>query len=163
MPSTTNADRSEQPSSLEEANLPLEHAARLLAIADGICAIGQLRTGERAGQFSLFNFLIRCTVDDDYSSPDERTAYVLLMQAGIIRRHGWYAHFWRADDEHRLRLALPAPISTSWHWHDDLIEISSRFETSEAWTQAVGCSVDEHVQRYQHLLAEAEVFRATTA
>lgn len=156
MSSTAN---SEPPATLEEARLPLEQAARLLAIADGLCAIGQLRTGERAGQFSIFNFLIRCAPDDEYPSPDDRTTYVLLMQAGIFRRHGWYAYFWLPDDERPLRLGLPAPIDKSWHWHDDVVEISKRFEQSEGWTQAVGESVDEHVERFREALEQAEVVR----
>ncbi len=153
----------EPPTSLTEARLPLEHAARLLAVADGLGAIGKLRTGVRAGQFSIFNFLLRCAPDDEYPPPDERTTYVLLMQAGIIRRHGWYAYFWLPAADQPLRLALPAPISKSWHWHDDIIEISKRLEQSEAWTQAVGESVDEHVQRFSDALSEAEVVRAATA
>lgn len=157
----TSTSEAEQPTSLEEARLPVEHAARLLAIADGMCSIGRLRTGERAGQFSIFNFLVRCAPDEDYQAPDERTTFVILMQAGIIRRHGWYAYFWLPDDEHALRLALPAPISKSWHWHDDIVEISKRFEKSDGWTQAVGQSVDEHVQYFADALETAEVVRAS--
>lgn len=160
MRSTTN---SEQPATLEELRLPKEHAARLLAIADGLCAIGQLRTGTRSGQFSIFNFLLRCAADDEYEAGDERMTYVLLMQAGIFRRHGWYAHFWLPDGERPLRMACPAPISQSWHWHDDIIEISKRLEPSDAWTQAVGRSVHEHVQFFLEALETAEIVRASTA
>ncbi len=152
-----------QPATLEEARLPLDQAARLFAIADGLCAIGQLRTGERAGQFSVFNFLIRCALDHEYPSPDERETHVLLMQAGIIRRHGWYCHFWLPDEESPLRIALPAPIGKSWHWHDDLVEISKRFEQSEGWTQAVGESVDDHIARFRDALERAEVVRSAKA
>ncbi|MDE2966861.1 MAG: hypothetical protein OXS30_05150 [Chloroflexota bacterium] len=159
----TSTGSSEPPTTLEEARLPLDHAARLLAIADGLCAIGQLRTGERAGQFSIFNFLIRCAPDDEYASPDDRTTYALLMQAGIVRRHGWYAYFWLPDDQRPLRLALPSPVGKSWHWHDDIMEISNRFEQSEGWTQAVGESVDEHVERFKEALTDAEVVRAAKA
>lgn len=159
---TSTAD-SEQPTSLEEARLPLDHAALLLAIADGLCAIGQLRTGARSGQFSIFNFLLRCAPDEEYRRPDERTTYVLLMQAGIFRRHGWYAYFWLPDDEHSLRLAVPAPISKSWHWHDDIVEISKRLEPSETWTQAVGRSVDEQVRYFRDALESAEIVRASKA
>ena len=158
----TSTASSEPPTSLEEARLPLDHAARLLAIADGLCAIGELRIGERAGQFSIFNFLIRCAPDDEYSAPDDRMAHVVLMQAGIIRRHGWYAYFWLPADDRPLRLALPAPISKSWHWHDDLIEISKRLEPSDAWRQAVGESVDAHIQRFKEALGDAEIVRLTT-
>ncbi|MYE06613.1 MAG: hypothetical protein F4Y04_05230 [Chloroflexi bacterium] len=159
----TSTASSEPPTTLEEARLPLDHAARLLAIADGLCAIGQLRTGERAGQFSIFNFLIRCAPDDEYASPDDRTTYALLMQAGIVRRHGWYAYFWLPDDQRPLRLALPSPVGKSWHWYDDIMEISKRFEQSEGWTQAVGETVNEHVERFKEALTEAEIVRASKA
>ena len=49
---TSTASR-ESPTTLEEARLPHDHAARLLAVADGLCAVGQLRTGERAGPVFL--------------------------------------------------------------------------------------------------------------
>ena len=159
MTSTTSESGKEQPTSLEAARLPLDRTARLLAVADGLCAIGQLRTGTRAGQFSIFNFLLRCAPDDEYPSPDERTTYVLLMQAGIIRRHGWYAYFWLPEHDRPLRLGLPAPIGKSWHWHDDVVEISKRLDASETWTQAVGRSVEEHVERFAEALASAEVVR----
>ena len=81
------------------------------------------------------------------------------MQAGIIRRHGWFAYFWLPDDEHPLKLAIPAPISTSWHWHDDVVEISRRLEQSDAWTQAVGESVQDHIDRFEHALSSAEIIR----
>ena len=157
----SSQDKGEPRTTLDEARLPLDQAARLLAVADGLCAIGQLRTGTRAGQFSLFNFLLRCAPDEEYDSPDERTTYALLMQAGIIRRHGWYAHFWLPEDERPLRLALPAPVSKSWHWHDDVVEIGKRLERSETWTQAVGESVEEHVERFAEALASAEVVRVS--
>ncbi len=157
----TSTGNSDSPTTLEEARLPLEQAARLLAVSDGLCAIGQLRTGTRAGQFSIFNFLLRCAPDDEYPSPDDRTTYVLLMQAGIIRRHGWYAYFWLPDEDRPLRLGLPAPIGKSWHWYDDVIEISKRLEQSDAWTEAVGETVDQHVQRFEEALRKAEIVRAS--
>lgn len=156
----TSTTSSEEPSSLADAGLPADHAARLLAIADGLCAIGRLRTGERGGQFSIFNFLLRCAIDEEYESPDDRLTHVILMQAGIIRRHGWFAHFWLADNERPLRLAVPAAISKSWHWHDDVSEISKRLDQSETWRQAVGASVDDHVERFAELLASAEIVRS---
>ena len=163
MTSTSNRGNEEEPTSLDEARLPIDHAALLLAIADGLCAIGQLRTGTRSGQFSIFNFLLRCVPDDEYPSPDERTTYVLLMQAGIVRRHGWYAYFWLPEDGRPLRIGLPAPIGKSWHWHDDVVEISKRLDASETWTQAVGCSVEERVQFFREALAGAEAVRASKA
>ena len=163
MSSTSNRAQGEPPTTLKAARLPVEHASRLLAVADGLCAIGQLRTGTRAGQFSIFNFLLRCAPDVEYPSPDERATYVVLMQAGIIRRHGWYAYFWLPEDDRPLRLGLPAPIGKSWHWHDDVVEISKRLEQSETWTQAVGESVEDHVQRFEDALQAAEIVRASKA
>ncbi len=155
--------RIESPTTLTEARLPLDHGARLLAIADGLCAIGQLRTGSRAGQFSIFNFLIRCTTDPEYSSPDKRAAHVVLMQAGIIRRHGWFGHFWLPTDDYSLRLALPVPISASWRWHDDIMEISKRLAQSETWALAVGESVEDHVSSFRAALVAADVVRVRSA
>ena len=165
---SSQADWQEEPGSLEEVRLPLEQAARLLAVADGLCAIGQLRTGTRGGQFSIFNFLLRVALDAEYPSPDDRPTHVLLMQAGIIRRHGWYAYFWlpeEGEDGARgkpLRLAAPSPIGKSWHWHDDIGEISRRLEPSEAWRQAVGVSVEERVAQVAAWLETAEVMRTAT-
>ena len=83
------------------------------------------------------------------------------MQAGIFRRHGWYAYFWLPDGERPLRIAVPAPISKSWHWHDDIVEISKRLEPSETWIQAVGRSLDEHVQFFRDALESAVIVRAS--
>ncbi|MCY3567055.1 MAG: hypothetical protein OXH38_00385 [Chloroflexi bacterium] len=160
MTSTDRAEGEAPRTTLEEANLPLDHAARLFAIADGLCSIGQLRAGARSGQFSIFNFLIRCAPDDEYPQPDDRVTYAVLMQAGIVRRHGWYAHFWLPHDDRPMRIALPAPISKGWHWHDDVVEISRRFAESEGWTQAVGESVDDHVARFVESLRSAEIVRS---
>ncbi len=144
---------------LAEARLPAEDAAQLLAVADGLCAIGQLRTGTRAGQFSIFNFLLRCAPDHEHSSADERTPYVVLMRAGILRRHAWYARFWPPDSERPLRLQLPAPIDKSWHWRDDLEEIAKRLDRSETWALAVGHSVEAHVAHFAQLLETVEVLK----
>ena len=159
----TSISRDEPPTSLDEARLPADHAARLLAIADGLCAIGLLRTGDRAGQFSVFNFLIRCATDEDYPAPDDRTTHVVLMQAGVFRRHGWYAYFWLPDDERPLRLAVPSPISKSWHWFEDIVEISRRLEGTDTWTQAVGQSIDQHIEQFTAALETAEIVRASKA
>lgn len=149
----------ESQSLLEEARLPEPDAARLLSVADGLCAIGQLRTGVRAGQFSIFNFLLRCAPDPDYHSPDERLPYVVMMRAGILRRHAWYARFWLPDENRPLRLQLPSPIDQSWHWRDDLEEIEKRLDPSETWTLAVGHSVADHAAHFLELLKDVEVTR----
>lgn len=144
---------------LTDARLPVEAAAQLLAVADGLCAIGQLRTGTRAGQFSIFNFLIRCAPDPEYDSPDERTAYVVMMRAGILRRHAWYARYWLADDKRPLRLELPSPIDKSWDWLDAIEEIGERLNRSETWLQAVGQSVEQHTMQFVEQLKTVEVVK----
>ena len=78
------------------------------------------------------------------------------MQAGVIRRHGWYAYFWLPDDERPLRLAVPSPISKSWQWFEDIVEISQRLEGTDTWTQAVGQDVDQHVAQFVAALETAE-------
>ena len=148
---------------LTDARLPAEAAARLLAVADGLCAIGQLRTGTRAGQFSIFNFLIRCAPDPEYDSPDDRTAYVVLMQAGILRRHAWYARFWLADEQRSLRLQLPSPIDRSWDWRNAIEEIGERLDRSETWLQAVGQSVEAHTAQFAEQLKTVEVVKLESA
>ena len=67
------ADGSES-TSLDEANLSVEDGARLLALADGLCRIGQARDGANAGQFSVFNFLIRAAYED--AAAGSSTCYV---------------------------------------------------------------------------------------
>ena len=56
---------SDTPSGLtwEQANLSREAAAELLALADGLAAVGALRTGRRAGQLSIFNFRLRAATE----------------------------------------------------------------------------------------------------
>ena len=144
---------------LAEAGLPAEHAARLLALADGLCAIGQLRQGRRAGQFSIFNFLIRAAEDPEHLSPDGRIGSVVMMRAGIIRRHAWYTRFWPPHVGRPLRLELPGPIDHRWNWHDAVEEITNRLDRSETWMQAVGENVEAHVERFAQELRSAEIVK----
>jgi len=148
------------PSSLlEEARRPVERAARLLALADGLCAIGQYRTGERSGQFSIFNFLLRAARDGDAGASDGRDEYVVMMRAGIFRRHAWYLRYRLAEQGLPLRLALPGPIDRSWQWWDDVEEITRRLEPSDAWADAVGRSLADHTQHFTEALATAQVVK----
>ena len=137
---------------LEEAGLPLERAALVLAVADGLCAIGELRTGERAGQFSIFNFLIRCAVEED-------GAHVVLMRAGILRRHAWWMRYRLPEGEGPLRLELPGTLDRGWDWQPAVEEIAERLRRSEVWEEALGASVDSRVSWFAGELREAEARR----
>ena len=143
---------------LEDAGLPAERAALLLAVGDGLCAIGRLRTGERAGQFSIFNFLIRCSVEDDGGAGQD-PSYVLLMRAGIIRRHAWWMRYRLPAEDVPLRLELPGVLDKDWDWLPAVEEIAERLRRSEAWQEACGASVDSRVSWFAGALREAEVSR----
>lgn len=145
---------------LEEARLPVEQAALLLAVADGLCAIGELRTGERAGQFSIFNFLLRCAAEEgaDGDQADE-PAHVLLMRAGILRRHAWWMRYRLPAGDAPLRLELPGTLDKGWDWLPAVEEIAERLRRSEAWQEACGASVDSRVSWFAAALREAEVKR----
>lgn len=146
-------------SSLEQANLPIERAAALLAVADGLWRIGAARRGENAGQFSIFNFLLRCAEEPERRDELGRPAYALVMQAGIVRRRAWYCRFWYAADGQPLRLELPAPLPRGWEWWLDIEEITRRLRPSPAWAEVVGESMEERVAHFQESLAEAVVTR----
>ena len=140
---------------LEEAGLAVERAALLLAVGDGLCEIGRLRTGERAGQFSIFNFLIRCAAEEDGEDPP----HVLLMRAGIIRRHAWWMRYRLPRGDAPLRLELPGVLDKGWDWAPAVEEIAERLRRSEVWEEAVGASVDSRISRFAQELREAEVRR----
>ena len=137
---------------LGEAGLPSEQAALVLAVADGLCAIGELRTGERAGQFSIFNFLIRCAAEED-------GAHVVLMKAGILRRHAWWMRYRLPEGDGELRLELPGALDRGWDWLPAVEEIAERLRRSEVWEEACGASVDSRVSWFARELRGAEVVR----
>ena len=145
-------------SSLEEARLPLDHAAALLAISDGLCKIGASRTGIRAGQFSIFNFLLRCAEEPQRRSA-ERPAYVAMMRAGIMRRRTWYCRYWLPAPEQPLQLELPAPIARGWEWWLDIAEIERRLRPAPAWREAVGDPLEARIAHFRAALAGAAVLR----
>ena len=147
---------------LQAANLSADRAAALIALADGLAAIGQLREGRRAGQFSIFNFLLRAAEDTDAPLRDGRAPLVVFMRAGIFRRHLWYLRAFLAEDSAPLRVELPAPIDRDWDWWSDLEEIRGRLAHSDGWSQAVGAEPDAHIARIGDTLARAEVVRLDT-
>ena len=146
---------------LEEANLPIERAAALLAVADGLRRIGAARSGEHAGQFSIFNFLLRCAEEPERRDESGRAAYALVMQAGIVRRRAWYCRYWHAAGGQPLRIELPAPLPRGWEWWLDVEEIMRRLAPSAAWAELVGESMEARVAHFRAALNEAVVTRET--
>ena len=144
---------------LEEANLPAERAALLLAVADGVRRIGAARTGEESGQFSIFNFLLRCAAEPERRDEAERSASVLMMQAGIVRRRAWYCRFWLAEGEQPLRLEVPAPLPRGWEWWVDVEEIARRLRAATVWEEVVGESIEARTAQFREALGEAVVER----
>lgn len=144
---------------LEEANLPAERAALLLAVADGVRRIGAARTGVESGQFSIFNFLLRCAEEPERRDEAGRQASVLMMQAGIVRRRAWYCRFWLEEGEQPLRLEVPAPLPRGWEWWADVEEIARRLRTSTVWEEVVGESIEARTAQFREALGEAVVER----
>ncbi len=144
---------------LDEARLSIDHAATLLAISDGLCKIGATRTGASAGQFSIFNFLLRCAQEPERRDDAGRPAYVTMMQAGIMRRRGWYCRYWLPGDELPLRIEIPAPLAVRWEWWVDLEEIQRRLERSPAWGETVGDPIEARIAHFRNALEAAELVR----
>ena len=149
---------------LDEARLSIEHTAALLAISDGLCKIGAARTGASAGQFSIFNFLLRCAEEPERRDESGRPAYVTMMQAGIMRRRGWYCRYWLPRDELpgdklSLRIEIPAPMPVRWEWWVDLEEIQRRLERSPTWAETVGDPIEARIAHFRNALQAAELVR----
>ena len=154
---------------LDEARLSIDHTAALLAISDGLCKIGAARTGASAGQFSIFNFLLRCAEEPERRDDAGRPAYVTMMQAGIMRRRGWYCRYWLPGDgppsdelpgdELPLRIEIPAPMPVRWEWWVDLEEIQRRLERSPAWGETVGDPIDARIAHFRTALEVAQLVR----
>ena len=144
---------------LEEANLSAERAALLLAVADGVRRIGAARTGVESGQFSIFNFLLRCAEEPEQRDEAGRSAYALMMQAGIVRRRAWYCRFWLPEGEEALRIEVPAPLPRGWEWWADVEEIARRLGPSAAWAEVVGEPLEARTAHFREALGGAVVVR----
>ena len=144
---------------LEEANLSAERAALLLAVADGVRRIGAARTDVESGQFSIFNFLLRCAEEPERRDEAGRPAFALMMQAGIVRRRAWYCRFWLPEEEDALRLELPAPLPRGWEWWADVEEIARRLGPSAAWSEVVGEPPEARAAHFREALGDAVVVR----
>ena len=149
---------SDSPSGLtwEQANLTREQAAELLALADGLAAVGALRTGRRAGQLSIFNFRLRAASE---GSDAPGAPLVLLMGAGVFRRHAFFARFAPARPDAAATLSLSGPIDRDWAWRPPFEELRDRIIGQPVWREAVGASYEERVERFRAALADVEPSR----
>ena len=139
--------------------MSVERGALLLAVADGVRRIGAARTGVESGQFSIFNFLLRCAEDEERRDAGGRSAFALMMQAGIVRRRAWYCRFWAPEGEDALRLEVPAPLPRGWEWWSDVEEIAWRLGPSAAWAEVVGESLEGRAGYFREALGDAVVVR----
>lgn len=147
------------PATLEETNLSVERAALLLAVADGVRRIGAARTGIESGQFSIFNFLLRCAEEPERRDDAGRSAYALMMQAGIVRRRAWYCRFWLPEREEALCIEVPAPLPRGWEWWADVEEIARRLGPSAAWSDVVGEPLEARTAHFREALRCAVLMR----
>ena len=170
-----DGDRS-SPLTWDEANLSLERAASLIALADGLCAIGRVRDGKSAGQFSIHNFLLRAAVEAADDAADGKTdiagsagsgPLVVMMRSGVMRRHAWYMRVHRdgsgdgsGDGDGRARqIDLPSPIDADWEWWPNIEEIRSRLIGEPVWASAVGATYDERCRVIALALQSARLTR----
>lgn len=133
---------------LAGVNLDLDRLAALVALGEGLTRIGLLRTGEQSGQFSIHNFRLRAAYDTEET-------LVLLMRAGIWRRHTWFCAV--RNRQAQMDLAVPRPMERDWKWWRGVEEIQGRLATSKAWKEAVGDSFDVLQSGYVQRLREARL------
>lgn len=153
LPSSTAAT---EPVTWEEANLPIDRAAALIALAGGLVAIGRLRRGENAGQISIHNFLLRAAEEPHDSAP----VLVVLMRAGVFRRHTWFLRLFPAADAQPMRLELPSPIDADWDWWPAFEEVRDRLVQQGVWAQAVSQSFDDRQRDVRTALASATLVKS---
>ena len=155
---------------LAAMNLEIERLAALLALAEALTRVGRLRTGERSGQFSIHNFRVRAAYDFCTPDPGPGGALVVLMRAGVWRRHTWFCALREVDDERgegeppgddqkagRLELAVPRPLEGDWEWWPGVEEMRGRLEASDVWQEAVGEPFEELQAGYAARLAGVRV------
>ena len=132
----------------QSANLTPDQAAELLALGDGLAALGLLRRGRRAGQLSIFNFRLRAASEggDGPESP-----LVVLMRAGVFRRHTFFVRFTPAAAG-GPRLALSGPLDRRWRWRSDFNEARDRITREPVWLEATGASYPDRVAHFRAAL-----------
>ena len=133
---------------LEAVNLDPDHLADLVVLAEALTRIGVLRTGERSGQFSIHNFRLRAAYDASET-------LVVLMRAGIWRRHTWFCAV--RNRQGQMELAVPRPMERDWEWWRGVEEIRDRLIASEVWQEAVGDSFDVLQSSHAQRLREARL------
>ena len=133
---------------LEAVNLDPDHLADLVVLAEALTRIGMLRTGERSGQFSIHNFRLRAAYDASET-------LVVLMRAGIWRRHTWFCAV--RNRQSQMELAVPRPMERDWEWWRGVEEIRDRLIASEVWQEAVGDSFDVLQSSHAQRLREARL------
>ena len=148
------------------ANLSLERAASLIALADGLCAIGRVRDGESAGQFSIHNFLLRAAVEPVDSVGEtggdgtgDFGPMVVMMRAGVMRRHAWYMRVHRNEVGMPHQLDLPSAVDADWEWWPNVEEITRRLIDEPVWTSAVGESFEARRRTLARALDSARLVR----
>ena len=154
-----SGDDHSSPVSWDEANLPRERAASLITLADGLCAIGRVRDGKTAGQFSIHNFLLRAAVEGVSEGGADATSLVVMMRAGVMRRHAWYMRVHRDEAGRPRQLDLPSPIDADWEWWPNVEEIKTRLIDEPVWLSAVGESYDERLRTVALALESARLRR----
>lgn len=129
-------------------NLEPGRLARLLAVGEALTRIGRLRTGEPSGQLSIHNFSIRAAYD-------EEGALVVLMRAGVWRRHTWFCAV--RDESGEVEVALPRSMDSDWDWWLGVEEVGGRLVASEVWEEAVSESLERLRAGYEERLRGARV------
>lgn len=137
---------------LESLNLDVGRLANLLALSEALTRIGQFRTGDLSGQFSIHNFQLRAAYDS-------HEALVILMRAGILRRHAWFCSLRVVNErsERYLELTAPQPLARDWNWEPAVEEIKGRLLKSSVWDQSVEESFDELLVHYKEELKKVQV------
>ena len=158
MPSPDPAAGQADPTTWAEANLVPGQAAGLIALADGLCQIARLRDGKDAGQFSIFNFLLRAAYEEPAGGDTERPL-VILMQAGVFRRHAWYARLRWPHEGRPLRVELASPIDKGWLWWPDIEEIAKRLADEDVWRRTVGQAWQTRAAEIAADLQSAELYK----
>ena len=158
MPLSEPAAGYAEPTTWAEANLALREAAGLIALSDGLCQIACLRDGRDAGQFSIFNFLLRAAYEDPPMGSTDQPL-VILMQAGVFRRHAWYMRLHWPHGGQAFRLELASPIDRGWLWWPDIQEIAKRLDGKDVWRQTVRKSWQTRSAEIAADLQAAELYK----
>lgn len=140
-----------------EARLTAQEAGELIALGEGLVAIGRLRTGTSSGQISMHNFQVRAGEEEAGEGETER-ALVVLMRAGVFRRHTFFCRY-RQGAGDGARLELPGPIDRGWAWRASFEEVRDRLIEQPVWDEAVGRPFAERAREVATALAQGALVR----